>query len=395
MDFISAGATQNWNDAPERTITEIRERVAQGIERVKTQIQTGEPDVSKIPLTRVSMETQANIAAKVTAAAAKPSNTKPKALKLKAAGPGIRRYPKGHPLGGKFVPADVTDLSIPTPPPRETRVAYKGFNTDGKDKIFCKNISFKIGELIEVQNSRPIRLCENGFHACENPFAVFNYYSLNRERKFGKVTLHGPFDDGNSRGDKIAAKGITVDEIMSWPHLLNALAKYAKEHKADDFIKERVAIDSNDNKYYQLNVVENSYGIQSQDGGPATRVQMSNVPYARQRAFNAPVQMAFGEGSVQVGSGWQVSWGRNIQTTSLNGGNSVVEVYGKDSSVLSYNPYARIKGVEGTKVTIVSVDQQAVVKGVIGKDGLEPDKWIEIGTRTLPSKHEAFLRNTN
>lgn len=386
LDFVSAGQTQKWNDAPGRTINEIRERLNLGIERIKQQILTGEPDVSKIPLTRVPMETQANIAA-----AAKPSNTKPKALKLKAAGPGIRRYPKGHPLGGKFVPADVTDLSIPA---RETRVAYKGFNTDGTNNIFCKNISFKIGEIQEVQNSRPIRLCENGFHACENPFAVFNYYTLNRDRKFGKVTLHGPFDDGNSRGDKIAAKGITVDEIMSWPHLLNALAKYAKEHKADDFIKERVAIDSSDNKYYQLNVVKNSYGIQSQDGGPATRVQMSNVPYARQRAFNAPVQMAFGEGSVQVGSGWQVSWGNRIQTTSINGGIAIIEVYGKASSVLSYNPYARIKGVEGTKVTIVSVDQQAVVKGVIGKDGLEPDKWIEIGTRTLPSKHEAFLRNS-
>lgn len=386
LGFPNAHHAVEWNDDPKRTITDIQERVAQGIERVKQQILTGEPDVSKIPLTRVPMETQANIAA-----AAKPSNTKPKALKLKAAGPGVRRYPKGHPLGGKFVPADVTDLSIPT---RETRVAYKGFNTDGKDSIFCKNVSFKVGELTEIQNSRPIKLCENGFHACENPFAVFNYYSLTRERKFGKVTLHGPFHDTAS-GDKIAAKGITVDEIMSWPHLLNALAKYAKEHKADDFIKERVAIDSSDNKYYQLNVVSAGYGIQSQDGGPSTRVQMSNVPYARQRSFNATVQMAFGEGSVQVGNGWQVSWGNRIQTTSINGGNAIIEVYGKDSSVLSYNPYARIKGVEGTKVTIVSVDQQAVVKGVIGKDGLEPDKWIEIGTRTLPSKHEAFLRNTN
>lgn len=405
LDFFSAGATQRWNDAPGRTINEIRERLNLGIERVKQQILTGEPDVSKIPLTRVPMETQANIAAKATAntppvdlqavhddAAAKPGNTKPKALKLKAAGPGIRRYPKGHPLGGKFVPADVTDLSIPA---HETRVAYKGFNTDGTNNIFCKNVSFKVGELIEVQNSRPIKLCENGFHACENPFAVFNYYSLTRERRFGKVTLHGPFHDANGSGDKIAAKGITVDEIMSWPHLLNALAKYAKEHKANDFIKERVAIDSSDNKYYQLNVVDNSYGVQSQDGGAATRVQMSNVPYACQRAFNAPVQMAFGEGSVQVGSGWQVSWGNRIQTTSINGGNAIIEVYGKASSVISYNPYARIKGVEGTKVTIVSVDQQAVVKGVIGKDGLEPDKWIDVGIRTAPSKTELFLRNTN
>lgn len=406
MDFVSAGQTQRWNDALGRTVNEIRERLNLGIERVKQQILTGEPDVSKIPLTRVPMETQANLAAAKLAAAAPPvdlqavhdtaaampGNKKPKALKLKAAGPGIRRYPKGHPLGGKFVPADVTDLSIPA---RETRVAYKGFHTDGKDKIFCKNISFKIGEIQEVQNSRPIKLCENGFHACENPFAVFNYYTLNRDRKFGKVTLHGPFDGTSGRGDKIAAKGITVDEIMSWPHLLNALAKYAKEHKADDFIEERVAIDSSDNKYYQLNVVNNGYGIQSQDGGAATRVQMSNVPYARQRSFNATVQMAFGEGSVQVGSGWQVSWGRNIQTTSINGGNAIIEVYGKASSVISYNQYARIKGVEGTKVTIVSVDQQAVVKGVIGKDGLEPDKWIDVGTRTAPSKTELFLRNTN
>ena len=80
--------------------------------------------------------------------------------------------------------------------------AFKAF-----DKTFqCRGYQFKEGETFETESAS---LCNTGFHACENPLDVLNYYDLT-ESRFAEVDLDATDetheDDSKRVGKKIHIK---------------------------------------------------------------------------------------------------------------------------------------------------------------------------------------------
>lgn len=321
---------------------------------------------TKIPLTTIAM---------VSAASAK--------------SPGVRRWPKGHPKAGKFVPKDAVITAIV--PNVETKSAYKGFNrATGDNGAFvpvCKNVEFKIGEKQEITQARPIA-CHHGFHACENPFDVFIYYPLDANRMYGKVTLYGPFD---KESNKIAAKGIVVDEILSLPHWVNTLAKYAKENP--DKVNEKVSLNGSKPTHvtrFDIDVTQYlNYSRYQLSAGEHDLCQISNVNYAEQyNNTNSGIQVALGYGSKQIGYGSQISYAASVKTINL--GNGSVEVLGKDCTVYLHGN-SKIKAVAGTKIIYMCDDGGHVFR--VGDKNAEPNKWLSLSVeRMTTTKLEATLK---
>ncbi len=56
------------------------------------------------------------------------------------------------------------------------RTGYKGFNVKEDGTLYCRNMTFKVGEVAQVQGE-PI-ICENGIHFCWNLNDVHEYYNL-------------------------------------------------------------------------------------------------------------------------------------------------------------------------------------------------------------------------
>ena len=94
---------------------------------------------------------------------------------------------------------------------------YKGFNKDMK----CRGMQFEVGKTYEYDGD--IKLCEKGFHFCENPLDIFNYYSPAGSR-FAEIEAGGVSNE-TENDSKRCSKKLTVKGLVS----LQAMVKRSVE----------------------------------------------------------------------------------------------------------------------------------------------------------------------
>jgi len=90
--------------------------------------------------------------------------------------------------------------------------AYKAFDQN----LQCLGFQFEVGESFELDGK--VSVCKSGFHACENPLDVWNYYPL--DSRYAVVELGG---ETSRHGDdsKVAAGRITISAEITLPQLIN------------------------------------------------------------------------------------------------------------------------------------------------------------------------------
>ena len=65
------------------------------------------------------------------------------------------------------------------------KTMYEGFDKDLK----CRGYQYEEGK--EYVHEGEVKACEGGFHACENPFEVFDFYAPNEFHRFCEVEGSG------------------------------------------------------------------------------------------------------------------------------------------------------------------------------------------------------------
>ena len=75
---------------------------------------------------------------------------------------------------------------------------YKGFDKDLK----CRDFQYEIGKTYEEPTAE---LCEKGFHACEYPLDVFEYYAPGEMSRYCEVDLD---DVSDKKTAKIASAAV-------------------------------------------------------------------------------------------------------------------------------------------------------------------------------------------
>lgn len=102
--------------------------------------------------------------------------------------------------------------------------AYKGFDKN----MQCRGFQFAEGETYHEDTAK---LCESGFHACEMPLDVLNYYapgdgSIYREVTLDEVTYEPSGDS------KRCAKTITIGKELGIGGLIEAQIDFVKENSS-------------------------------------------------------------------------------------------------------------------------------------------------------------------
>ena len=103
--------------------------------------------------------------------------------------------------------------------PAATIVAYKGFSADWK----CRDFQFKVGE--SYTHKGKISLCNSGFHACEFPLDVWNYYPPQNGNQAALVALGGASDE-KEKDSKRVGQSITIKASLDIAALVSASVEW-------------------------------------------------------------------------------------------------------------------------------------------------------------------------
>ena len=95
---------------------------------------------------------------------------------------------------------------------------YKGFDKS----LQCRGFQYKVGEIFEEKGT--IKACESGFHFCENPFNVFDYYPPSDSR-YCNVEGDGKIDTDNS-DSKVACSKLHIHTEIGLSGLISAGVKF-------------------------------------------------------------------------------------------------------------------------------------------------------------------------
>ena len=117
-------------------------------------------------------------------------------------------------------------------------VAYKAFD----ENFRCRDFQYEVGKEYEIKGE--IKCCERGFHACESPMEVFDYYDMLNSR-FAEVEQSGQIDkEDDNNSTKICSSRIKIKAELKLADIINIGIEWLKgitsssKVKADTYLND-------------------------------------------------------------------------------------------------------------------------------------------------------------
>ena len=248
-------------------------------------------------------------------------------------------------------------------------IAYKGFNAD----LTCRDFQFRIGETYTHEGK--VEACASGFHACENPLDVFNYYGPTS--RFAIVECSGEINKESNGDSKIACGSIHIKAEIGLPTLISKavdliLSKIkleaAKESNTGDYSAATNTGDysaATNTGYYSAATNTGDYSAATNTGN---RSAATNTGY-RSAATNT------GDYSAATNTG-------DYSAATNTGYRSAAEVTGAHSvaAALGYESKAKA-GESGAIVCVYRNDDYELIHiraSKVGVNGIEAGKWYTL-----------------
>ena len=219
--------------------------------------------------------------------------------------------------------------------------AYKGFNKD----LSCKGFQYEVGKEYELPEGKNVIVCETGFHACESPLEVLDYYPMIdddcNENRFCEVEQSGDIDR-ESRTTKVASSRIRIKAEIGLAGLIKAGIEWIKE------VTKVGKVDTSDS-------LNDKGGDSAQIGSSGYSAQIgSSGYYAKIGSSGYYAQIGSSGYSAQIGSS-----GYSAQIGS-SGYYAKIGSSGYYAQIGSSGDYAQI-GSSGDSAKIISTGNDSVI----------------------------------
>lgn len=124
--------------------------------------------------------------------------------------------------------------------------SYKGFDKDFK----CKDFQYEVGKEYEIEGE--IKCCERGFHACESPMEVFDYYDMLNSR-FAEVEQSGQIDKkDDNKSTKICSSRIKINAELNLADIINIGIEWLKYITSSSKVKADTYLNDNGGDYSKI-----------------------------------------------------------------------------------------------------------------------------------------------
>ena len=238
--------------------------------------------------------------------------------------------------------------------------AYKGFDQDLK----CRGFQFEIGKTYKHKGE--VSVCNSGFHACENPLAVFEHYPPTS--RFAIVKCAGKISKGIN-DKKIACGELTVEAEIRLPELIS---------EAVEWINSRVDLENKKISNTGDGSVASNTGYQSVASNTGDQSVASSTGYqsVASNTGNWSVASNTGNRSVASNTGDQsvASNTGNLSVASNTGNRSAASNTGNESvasntgnwSVASNTGYYSAAEVSGLQSVACALGVESKAKAAAG-----------------------------
>ena len=261
-----------------------------------------------------------------------------------------------------------------TPEAANTEVitAFKGFDKN----LQCRGYQFEIGKTHTHEGE--VEACSSGFHSCENPLDVLNYYPLISDEgslnRFAAVKASGTISrhDGDS---KIASASLLVEVELKLPEFVSAAIKWIKaactteETDASGYYSKLAA----SGNYSQLAASGNYSQLAA--SGHSSKLAASGDSSKLAASGNSSQLAASGDSSKLAASG-------NSSQLAASGDSSKLAASGDSSIVCAAS--ANCKASAGNNGCIVltrwveSEKRYRASVAYVGENGIKPNVFYEL-----------------
>ena len=232
----------------------------------------------------------------------------------------------------------------------KTITGFKAYNKG----MVCRGFQYKVGKTYECETAK---ICNSGFHFCQNPLDVLNYYNLcesdfSEAKSLGKTQKH----DTNS---KVCTTKIKIGAKLSLPAFIKASIDFLLTKTTDNKTK------AASRHYSQLAASRHSSQLAA--SGHSSQLAASG---------NSSKLVASGNSSKLVASG-------NSSQLAASGDFSKLAASGDSSKLAASGNYSKLE-ITGSDSVGAAIGANCVIKGRVGN-------WITLAEWKYDSEKQRYI----
>ena len=252
----------------------------------------------------------------------------------------------------------------------EVITSYKGFDQN----MQCRGYQFEVGKTYEHKGK--VKACASGFHSCEFPLDVFNYYNPANSRfavvkASGKISRH----EGDS---KVASATLTVEAEIGLPVLVARTVDWVL-CKLDKTIEQTIVTG-----YYSAATNTGNQSAATNTGNRSAATNTGNRSAATNTGYySAATNTGYYSAATNTGDYSAATNTGNRSAATNTGDYSAAEAKGIKSVAASLGTKGRASATAGNAIVLCYRDENDgrlihIRASKVGDNGIKPDVWYSL-----------------